>query len=328
MSSRPLAAPGGVQPFMWYNDTREPSSQVSRIKTMHHGTPIWILQGRFGRATVNLTDRALVEHAHREYNILFKLGGADTQFRNSGVELALDDSALLFNPWEPHAKLANEGAPTLILSLLIEPEWLVRVLAALPPRLDRLFPNPRELISSEVSLNANRLAAAISNNMSTADASEDLLVDLIDAVTREYADPAIERDVFASARPIDYRIRKAIAYIHEHALENPKVEDIARAVGLSRSRFFEQFRRCVGASPQHYIDWARMAVATRWLSTTDRPLTELADELGFSAHSHFTRFFTQHAAVSPSEFRRQTMETAAESPSGSTSAPAKPALRR
>ncbi|HLZ64710.1 MAG TPA: AraC family transcriptional regulator [Aliidongia sp.] len=275
---------------------------------MERGTPIWILQGRFGRATVNLTGRPLVEHAHSEFNILFKLGGADTAFRSGSQTLDLgDNTVLLFNPWVPHAKLENTGGPTLILSLLIDPSWLVRVLTSPPPSLSCLFPNPREQVSAEVALHANRVAAVVAQNVTASgESGEDLLADLIDAVTREYADPSVERDLLATARPIDYRIRKALAYIHEHALENPKVEDLAAKVGLSRSRFFEQFRRCVGASPQHYIDWARMAIATRWLSTTNRPLIELADELGFSAHSHFTRFFTQHIGVSPSEFRRQT----------------------
>ena len=275
---------------------------------MDQGTPIWILQGRFGRATVNLTEKALVEHTHREFNIIFKLGGADTAFRSANQTLSLDDdSLLLFNPWVPHAKLANEHRPTMILSLIIEPEWLVRVLADRTPRAQGLFPNSREAISPEVRLNANRLAAAISTHVTGSEETcEDLLIDLIDAVTREYADPALERDILATARPIDYRIRKALTFIHEHALENPRIDEVARRVGLSRSRFFEQFRRCVGVSPQHYIDCVRMAVATRWLSTTDRPLIELADELGFGAHSNFTRFFTQHIGVSPSEFRRQT----------------------
>jgi AraC-like DNA-binding protein len=38
-------------------------------------------------------------------------------------------------------------------------------------------------------------------------------------------------------------------------------------------------------------------------------LIELADELGYGNHSNFTRFFTQHVGVSPSEFRRQTITT-------------------
>lgn len=276
---------------------------------MDHGSPIWILQGPFGRATVNLTDKALVEHAHCEFNMIFKLGGADTVFRSEGQTLSLDDaSLLLFNPWVPHAKLASDSGPTLIMSLIIEPSWLARGLADKHQPLGSLFPNPREPVTEEIRIHASRVAAAISAHLlEPAAACEDLLQDLIAAVTREYAAPEIRRDMITTARPIDYRIRKALAYIHEHALENPKIDEIARGVGLSRSRFFEQFRRCVGASPQHYIDWVRMAAATRWLSTTDRPLIELADELGFGAHSNFTRFFTQHIGVPPREFRRLTL---------------------
>jgi AraC-like DNA-binding protein len=267
---------------------------------MERSAPIWIVQGRFGRATVNVISRPLVEHVHREFNILFKLGGADATFESEGVPLALDDrSVLLFNPGVAHAKLANEAEPTTILSLIIDPAWLVRVLTTRPPRMERLFPNPRVEISSEVMLHANRLAALISSqSASDPTECEDFVADLADAVTREYADPSM-----------NYRIRKALAYIHEHAVENPKVDDIARMVGLSRSRFFEQFRNCVGTSPQHYLDCARISIATRLLSTTQRPLIELADELGYGNHSNFTRFFTQHVGVSPSEFRRQTSDS-------------------
>lgn len=275
---------------------------------MSQAAPIWIFSGDFGRATVNLTERPLVEHAHQQFNIIFKLGGADTEFRSSSTALPLDDDAvLLFNPWVPHLKLANDAGPTMILSLIIETSWIDRVLErqGLPRGL--LFPNPREPLNEDVRLNAERLAAAIPRHLLNPDSDcAALLEDLIDAVIGAYIQPDVARAPATAARAIDFRIRKALHYIHEHALENPRIDDIARMVGLSRSRFFEQFRRCVGASPQHYIDHFRMKLATRWLSTTDRPLVELADELGFCAHSNFTRFFIQHIAVSPSEFRRQT----------------------
>jgi hypothetical protein len=61
--------------------------------------PIWIISGDFGRATVNVTDRALVEHVHQQFNLLFMLGGANTVFRSGAAELPLDEgSLLLFNP--------------------------------------------------------------------------------------------------------------------------------------------------------------------------------------------------------------------------------------
>jgi AraC-like DNA-binding protein len=176
--------------------------------------------------------------------------------------------------------------------------------------MEQLFPAPRVDISPEVMLHANRVAALISSQQANDSAEcEGFVMDLADAVTREYADPAVNRDIVSTARPIDYRIRKALAYIHDHAVENPKVDDIARRVGLSRSRFFEQFRNCVGTSPQHYLDCSRVSIAARLLSSTNRPLIELADQLGYQNHSNFTRFFTQHVGVSPSEFRRQTADS-------------------
>ena len=50
-----------------------------------------------------------------------------------------------------------------------------------------------------------------------------------------------------------------------------------------------------------------MTLAIKLLTTSTRPLIDIALELGFEEHSHFTRFFTQHMAVPPSEFRRHSV---------------------
>ncbi len=278
---------------------------------MHQETPIWIVTGDFGRATVNVTDRALVEHAHQQFNMIFMLGGAETEFRSGCDDLSLDlSSMLLFNPWVPHLKHANAGEPTMILSLVIEQDWIDRVLEAQGLRTGLVFPNIREGLTPIVRRAAQRLADAISRGvLDDIEDRERPLVELIDAVVEAYIAPGAAT-VPANGRPIDFRIRKALLYIHEHALENPRIDEIARMVGLSRSHFFEQFRRCVGASPRHYIDHIRMRAAMHWLSTSERTLVEVADELGFGAHSNFTRFFAQHMAVSPSEYRRQTSAVA------------------
>jgi AraC-like DNA-binding protein len=88
------------------------------------------------------------------------------------------------------------------------------------------------------------------------------------------------------------------------AAQNPNLDDIASSVGLSRSRFFEQFKNCVGSSPQQYLDWERMALATRMLSCPRATVAEVSDKLGFSAPSHFARFFSQHIGLPPSDFKR------------------------
>lgn len=275
---------------------------------MAHERPVWILSGPYGRATLNLNDRALVVHAHRQINVLVKLGGADATFEANHQQLALDDSSLLlFNSWLPHGKF--EGAPSLILSLFLEPDWLSAIRPSVGPKTDALFYSPRQAITDEIRMLSNRLGAAIPDqDTDNGEVAGQLLETLVDAIIDTYADESIDRAVFGKRRVVDYRIRRALGYIHENALGPLRMEEVAKQVGMSRSRFFEQFKRCVGTSPQHYANFVRVTAATRRLSTSDVPLIELADELGFADHSNFTRFFTQHIGVPPSDFRRQTME--------------------
>jgi hypothetical protein len=116
---------------------------------------------------------------------------------------------LLFNPWVPHLKLANEDGPTMILSLIIEQAWIDRVLEAQGLRAGLVFPRALEQMTESVRVQAERLAASISRDLvEKADDREALLIDLIDAVTRAYIAPDVERTATTSIRPIDFRIAR------------------------------------------------------------------------------------------------------------------------
>lgn len=270
--------------------------------------PAQILQGDFGRATINTTEQAIVEHAHREFNVIIKLSGEDTALQLESASLQVDDhSVVLLNPWVVHAKHPGNRGPSTILSLFLNPSWLANEFQETAPHLDHLFPSPREPLVDELRAQVNLLVAAISTRaLESPGLCEQRLKAVVGTVVRQYGDIDTDGKALRNTRPTDHRIRKALAYIHEHATENPKVSEITRSAGISRSHFFAQFSRCVGVSPRHYIDSLRLGIATRWLSSTDRPLIDVADELGFGTHSNFTRFFTKHMALSPSEFRRRT----------------------
>jgi len=49
----------------------------------------------------------------------------------------------------------------------------------------------------------------------------------------------------------------------------------------------------------------RLRRAADWLQHTDRPVVEIALDLGYSDASNFTRAFRRQTGVSPSTFRRQ-----------------------
>ena len=47
-----------------------------------------------------------------------------------------------------------------------------------------------------------------------------------------------------------------------------------------------------------------MELAVKSVMDTDDSLSLVGGDLGFSAQGHFTRFFRDHAGVTPSEFRQ------------------------
>jgi AraC family transcriptional regulator len=281
------------------------------ITTVPHEVdkPVWILQGTFGRATVNFISRPLVAHAHSQYQFLFKLGGSDCLFRIEGQDCMLTaERAICLNPWIEHAKSASDDTPSLILSLVIEAPWLRTRLQLAEGSTANIFPQHAVVVTPDVRHHVDRIAAAITNHLVAHD--DDclpILEDLITALGRDFADPVLTVGMTPSGRPVDFRIRKALDFIKHAPVANPTVAQVAAQVGLSRSRFFEQFKRCMGVSPQHYIDWVRMSHAIQLLGASDKALADIAAELGFEEHSHFTRFFAQHMGVPPSEFRRHSV---------------------
>ncbi len=264
------------------------------------------VQGRFGRVAIHATARPLVEHAHLEVNLIFHIGGAPTGFRVGQAECVLDaDSVVLVNPWLPHAKLPSDGGETQVLTVLPDPAWLGETLSLPDLPLVKLFSRPHAQVTPAVGQWRDALAATIHAGAAYGDTRiEPLVRSLVLAVSEAYVDPAMRSAFHRRDRPMDARISRALACMREAAPANPNLDEIASRVGLSRSRFFEQFKACIGASPQQYQDWVRMAVATRLLASTDRTVADVSFELGFSAPSHFARFFAQHMGVPPSDFKR------------------------
>ncbi|MCJ0764890.1 AraC family transcriptional regulator [Variovorax terrae] len=261
-----------------------------------------VLIGPFGRATVSLGTRAVVAHAHAEFNFLFQVEGAGTVFRVEREPLPLDsEHMIVLNPWTTHAKEENSGAPTLLLSLLIDPAWLEANVYG-PAAGDGMFPCNSVRTTPALRSLVEKLVKSIHGIGPAHDerAHVELVRELVAAVSYAYAQkgPALR------IGRVDSRVRRAIAYIQQHAANNPDLLTVAAHAGLSRSQFFARFKDSVGVTPQHYLDWVRLHLAVKMLAGSDMPLAEVAAQLGFYAPSHFTRFFAQHVAIPPSEFRR------------------------
>ena len=79
---------------------------------------------------------------------------------------------------------------------------------------------------------------------------------------------------------------------------------LARALGMSYSRFQPVFKAHIGMAPhQHLLD-VRLNLARYWLTDSDLAVSEIADRLGFSTVYYFSRLLKQSPGSSPFTYRR------------------------
>ncbi len=99
------------------------------------------------------------------------------------------------------------------------------------------------------------------------------------------------------------RAVEAALFIETNAHEPIDLERTASETGLSPFHFLRMFSRSLGVTPHQYLLRARLRRAARLLADTDRPITEIALDVGFADLSNFVRTFHRVAGVSPRNFR-------------------------
>lgn len=103
----------------------------------------------------------------------------------------------------------------------------------------------------------------------------------------------------------DRQLATSLQRIHSAKGKDLSVTGLAREAGMSRSGFFEKFRREIGRSPMEYVtDW-RMAIAKTLLKQGKHTNTEIALKVGYGSASAFGLAFARHVGLSPRTFQKQ-----------------------
>jgi AraC-like DNA-binding protein len=105
-------------------------------------------------------------------------------------------------------------------------------------------------------------------------------------------------------RDLSPDIRAALALAEQHPEEHFPVPQLAAASGLSVSRFKAKFQAEVGIPPNEFLLRRKVEIARRRLAETDRSITSIAFELGFSSSQYFATVFKRLTHRQPREVRR------------------------
>lgn len=101
-------------------------------------------------------------------------------------------------------------------------------------------------------------------------------------------------------------IQKATALVEQNinSMHGYNVDELARDMAMERTGLYRHLTRIIKQSPSAFIHGIRMERADNLLRTTNMSITDIAEKLGFSTPSYFTKCYKSYYGVKPSEIQR------------------------
>ncbi len=106
----------------------------------------------------------------------------------------------------------------------------------------------------------------------------------------------------ADARTYD-RIARAIGYINDNFQDQPSLDEMAAAAGVSRYHFQRLFSEWVGVSPKKFTQYLSLEYAKTLLQNDRATLLDAAYETGLSGTSRLHDLFVHIEHMTPGEYK-------------------------
>jgi AraC family transcriptional regulator, alkane utilization regulator len=108
---------------------------------------------------------------------------------------------------------------------------------------------------------------------------------------------------FAGLR--DPYVGRALQRLHGEPARDWTVEELGRAVGLSRSALVDRFKDLVGEPPMTYLARWRIQLATQALRDSHASVASIGSKVGYASEAAFNRAFRRVVGTPPAAWRRQ-----------------------
>ena len=238
-------------------------------------------------------------HFHPHYELLYITKGSRALWMDGREYRAEAGDLIVFRPGEPHLEYAGSRTVSYFV-YRFRTEDLSSSHLEFPdahrcPVLN--LPHKAEFVN---------LFNQIRSEFQQQDADAQLLLGayLVEFVVK------LRRAVHESARAgkkpergVRDRINIAAALLQENASGGMGLEKLARRTFMSMSHFAHSFKACVGESPRRFQIHGRIEQAKALLMETEKPATEIAQQLGYASPYFFYRQFRAKTGYTTTQFR-------------------------
>lgn len=230
------------------------------------------------------------KHTHKQALFCFVMQGNYTETYGSQMRECHSSNLLFHPPGELHAEYFHEsGGRSFIVE--IAPAWLNRVRECFPiAEASAGFQGPTFEL----------LARKLYREFVTRDEASSLI---IEGLMMEMLGETVRYQAVKDHHPSPRWLRQAKDLLHERFTENLSLSEIANNVGVHPVHLAQTFHKAFECTVGDYVRKLRIDYACHELTSTSRPIVDIALAAGFCDQSHFTRTFKRVVGTAPSQYR-------------------------
>lgn len=117
-----------------------------------------------------------------------------------------------------------------------------------------------------------------------------ILIELFDSLNHEIKNP---------------HINNALEFIKENITEPITLDDVCRAIHLSKPYTTRLFKKEMNMTVSEYINKQKLSMAKNMLATDELSLQDISSNLGYENYCYFSKIFKKHFGVSPLKMKKE-----------------------
>jgi len=98
-------------------------------------------------------------------------------------------------------------------------------------------------------------------------------------------------------------LKKIVEYLNDEYPSNPSLLELAQIADVSPEHLSREFKKVFKLTIGEYRRQVKVKQSCHMLRHTDKNLSDIAFETGFSDQSHFSRVFKKQTGMTPLEYR-------------------------
>ncbi len=118
----------------------------------------------------------------------------------------------------------------------------------------------------------------------------------------------VERESAIASTPTSHLLSSALEFIRKNAVKGIRVDDVAKALGISRRLADLRFQQFSGETINEAITRQKLDAVKKLLATTDRPIKVISEACGYTDLAYLKTLFKRRFGCTMRDWRRQNHE--------------------